>query len=158
MRHAIVISVLLLSSLLAILQPVLAAEPTAWMEPEHPTDKDTIRFYCRAPGAYDVSFNICSDDGTVCYFQSGHGKTDSDTWWVEVGPLEAGTRAHYEVTITYQNETTGNESHINLDPVHFEVTGSVTPPANDSTPFPGLLTVFAAITVSAFVWRKVRRD
>jgi len=157
MRQGILISIILLSSVLAILQPVLA-EPTTWMEPGHPTDKDTIRIYCRAPAAYDVSFNVCADNGTVCYFQSAHGKTDSETWWVEVGPLPAGTRAHYEVTVIYQNETTGNESTVEHGPVHFEVSKSLEVKEDDSTPFPGIIFVAATIMVSAYVWGKFRRD
>ncbi len=156
--RAVLLTLILSAIMLSQTAQVLAENPQTWMDPEKPSDKDVIRFYCRAPGAYDVSFNICADNGTVCYPRLNHGKTDSDTWWVEVGPLKAGTRAHYEVTITYQNETTGNESTVKLEPVHFEVAGSLTPPADNGTPFPGLSAMLAAIVISALVWRKVRRD
>ncbi len=139
-------------SMLALVRPVLA-EPSTWMEPQHPTDKDTVRFYCRAPGAYDVRFDICADNGTVCYLQSSHGKTDSDTWWVEVEHMDAGTRAHYEVNITYQNESTGNETYETLGPYHFTVGRSS---SLDTTPFPGVLAVLSAICISAFIRRKMR--
>ena len=155
MRKGAVIAIILISSMLAFLQPVLA-EPTAWMEPQHPTDRDHISLYCRAPGAYDARFTVCSDDGSVCYLTMNETRIDSETWKVDIyGTLKAGTKAHYEVTVTYQNETTGNESTETIGPYHFTVESSLPRPEEDSTPL-GAWIILSAAGISAFLWRKRR--
>ncbi len=159
MKYTITASAIMLLSMFMLLQPVFAeTQPEAWMEPENPTDEDTIRFYCRAPGAYEVKFNICSDDGSICYLQTNHGKTDSETWWVEVDPMKVGTKAHYEVTIVYQNDTTGNESEVNIGPYHFEVDASLRPETDDTTPSPAVALIILTVAISATIWGKIKRD
>ena len=157
MKPSVLISLLLISTML--MGNVMALEqPKAWMEPEHPTDKDHISIYCKAPGAYDVQFNVCADNGTVCFMLMNQTKIDSETWKVDVyGTLKAGTKAHYEVTVVYQNETTGNEGYKHLGPVHFTVESAPTSSGNN-TPSIGAIMAIGAVTVSALAWGYVRRE
>ena len=155
MKKLIVLAIFLLTSTLAFTYYSQAYEgPRAWMEPEHPTDKDHIALYCRAPGAYDVRFTLCDDDTGMCYILMNETKTDSQTWKIDLyGTLKAGTRAHYEVTVVYQNESTGNESEKVLGPYHFVVESG-----ERSTPSLGLISVISAISISSVLWRMRRID
>jgi hypothetical protein len=150
MRFAIYL-LLLLALLMSAMYGYAQSSPQAWMEPEHPTDHDHISIYCKAPGAYDVRFNVCSDNGTLCYMLMNQTKVDSETWKIDVyGTLKAGTHAHYEVTVIYQNGTTGNESEKHLGPVHFTV--------ESSTPFIGPAVFIITLTISAIAWGYMRRE
>ena len=156
--HRAAVHALLLITVLTGLSSAVT-QPTAWMEPEHPTERDHISIYCRAPGAYDVRFNVCSDDGEICYLLMNQTKIDSETWKVDVfGTLKAGTKAHYEVTVIYQNETTGNETKKTLGPVHFTVGSSPGLKEDDSTPSIGTIMAIGAVAISALAWRYVRRE
>ena len=135
------------------------AQPSTWMEPAQPEEGDNVTFYCRAPGAYDVSFDICADDESMCYLQVAHGKTDSETWWVRVNNIPAGN-AHYTVNVIYQNESTGKETNLSLEPQHFTVSPHENPGNGQNIPALGTFWVLLSLAVSAAsirAWRGHKR-